>query len=74
MIFISYTLIKISASVRPSPLTITLLSLIPYSSEKVMSWYYGSDVYYHGVKQEEKSSKEKLCVDGNLSVDHLAGT
>ncbi|XP_050916839.1 uncharacterized protein LOC127132020 [Lathyrus oleraceus] len=50
----------------------SLIELRRIRSEKVVSWYYGSDVYYHGVKQEEKSSKEKLCMDGNLSVDHLA--
>lgn len=35
---------------RQVPLTITVPSPIPYSSEKSIPWHYGSDIYYHGVK------------------------
>ena len=34
-----------------------------------MPWNYDPDVYYHGVKQEEKP-----CVDDGLNVDNLAVT
>ncbi|XP_050918819.1 uncharacterized protein LOC127136279 [Lathyrus oleraceus] len=64
----------IQTRVRPTPLTITLPGPIPYSSEKVVPWHYDFDVYYHGVKQEEKYFEEKSCMDNNLSVDNLAGT
>lgn len=74
VISISYTPINILVLARPTPLTITLPGPIPYSSEKVAPWHYGSDVYYHGVKQEEKPSKEKPYVDDSLNVDNLAGT
>lgn len=44
VISIPYTSINIPAPTRPAPLTITLAGPIPYSSEKVMPWHYGSDV------------------------------
>lgn len=50
IISIMYTPVNIPALARPTPLTITLHGLIPYSSENVVPWHYGSDVYYHGVK------------------------
>lgn len=74
MISIPYTPVNIPALARPTPLTITLPGHILYSSDKVVPWHYGSDVYYHGVKQEEKLYEEKSCVDDSLNVDNLIGT
>ncbi|KAI5444408.1 hypothetical protein KIW84_012872 [Lathyrus oleraceus] len=73
VVSIPYTLINIPAPAIPVPLTITLPGPIPYSNEKVVPWHYGSDVYYHGVKQEEKPFEEMPCVDENLNVDNLVG-
>ncbi|XP_050876947.1 uncharacterized protein LOC127080679 [Lathyrus oleraceus] len=42
---------RILAPARHVSLVVTLPSPIPYSSEKAVPWHYGSDVYYHGVKQ-----------------------
>ncbi|XP_050875925.1 uncharacterized protein LOC127079584 [Lathyrus oleraceus] len=58
VISIPYTPANISAHARPTPLTITLPGPIPYSRENVVPWHYGSDVYYHGVKQEGRRSKD----------------
>ncbi|XP_050920255.1 uncharacterized protein LOC127137890 [Lathyrus oleraceus] len=74
LIYIPYTSINIPAPTRPTPLTITFTGPISYSSERVVPWHYGSDVYYHGVKQEDEPSKEKSCVDDSLNVGNLAGT
>ncbi|XP_050877617.1 uncharacterized protein LOC127081402 [Lathyrus oleraceus] len=74
VISISYTLANISAPARSTPLTITLLGLIPYSSKSVVPWHYGSDVYYHGVNQEGKPFEEKPSDDESLNVDNFVGT
>ena len=72
VISISYTLADIPAPARPTPLTITLPGPIPYSSENVVPWHYGSDVYYHGVKQEGKLSEDKPSENTSLNVDNFA--
>ncbi|KAI5420437.1 hypothetical protein KIW84_044288 [Lathyrus oleraceus] len=46
-----YTPKRIPTPARLVPLVVTLPGPVPYSSEKVVPWHYGSDVYYHGVKQ-----------------------
>ena len=74
VISIPYTPVNIPASARPTPLTITLPGHIPYSSKNVVPWYYGSDVYYHGVKQEGKPSKDRPGEDASLNVDNFVGT
>ena len=35
-----------------APLIITTPGPVPYSSDKVVPWNCGAEVYYHGVKQE----------------------
>ncbi|KAI5421143.1 hypothetical protein KIW84_044838 [Lathyrus oleraceus] len=42
---------RIPAPTRHVPLVVNLSGPVPYSSEKAVPWHYGSDVYYHGVKQ-----------------------
>lgn len=74
VISIPYTPANIPVLARPTPLTITLLGPIPYSSESVMPWNYGSDVYYDGVKQEGNPSEEKPSEYENLNVDNFADT
>lgn len=51
VISIPYTPANIPASDRPTPLVIMFPGRIPYSRESDVPWHYGSDVYYHGVKQ-----------------------
>ena len=43
--------VRITPSPRISPLIITFPGPVPYSSDKVVPWNYGADIYYHGVKQ-----------------------
>ena len=47
---------------------------ILYSSDKIVPWNYGGDVYYHGIKQDwptaEDSSSEKVDSD----ISNIAGT
>ena len=42
--------IRIPIEPRISPLIITTLGLVHYSSDKEMPWNYGAEVYYHGIK------------------------
>lgn len=74
VISIQCTSANIPTHARPTPLTITLPSPIPYSNENVVPWYYGSDVYYHGLKQEGKPSEDKPSKEASLNVDKFAGT
>ncbi|XP_058763479.1 uncharacterized protein LOC131636912 [Vicia villosa] len=55
-------------------LMITVPGPIPYESEKVVPWHYGSDVYYYGMKEEGESSKEKLVEAAVANTDNFAGT
>lgn len=74
VISIPYTPAHIPAPARPTPLKIMLPDLIPYSSENVIPWHYGSGVYHHGVKQEGKLSEDKPSENASLNVDNLVGT
>ena len=42
--------VRITFVSRVAPLIITVPGPIPYTSDKVVPWHYGADVYYHGVK------------------------
>lgn len=74
VISISYTPANITAPARPTPLTIMLHGPIPYSRENVVPWNYGSNVYYHRVKQEGKLSEDKPSKDASLNVDNFSST
>lgn len=73
VISIPYTPVSLAAPVQAVPLTITVPGPVPYSSEKVVPWHYGSDVYYHGVKQDNLNSKVEAGNDQNLNVENIAG-
>lgn len=57
VVSIPYTPAKIPAPAKPVPLTITVPSPIPYSSEKAVPWHYGSDIFYHGGKTDRSSQR-----------------
>ncbi|XP_058785835.1 uncharacterized protein LOC131660590 [Vicia villosa] len=59
---------------QPAALMITVPGPIPYESEKAIPWYYGSDVYYYGTKEEGEPSKEKLVEASVANTDNFAGT
>ena len=73
VISIPYTPVNIPALARPIPLTITLPGPVPYSSERVVPWHYGVDMYYYRVKQDRLSSKEKPEEKDNLNVKNIVG-
>ena len=45
--------IRIPVDPRIAPLIITTSGPVPYSSDKVVPWNYGAEVYYHGVTRWE---------------------
>ena len=55
--------IRITSVPRIAPLIIIVPGPIPYTSDKVVPWNYGVDVYYHGIKQELKNEE----ADTNVS-------
>ena len=46
---------------------------IPYSSDKVVPWNYGADVYYHGVKQDLLAIKDEVAKGTDPDVDNIVG-
>ena len=48
---------------------------MPYTSEKAIRWYYGDDVYYHGVKQEvnPRLHEEEFTEDSEGDVHNFSG-
>ena len=60
--------VRITSAPRIAPLIITFPVPVPYSSDKVVPWNYGADVYYHGVKQDLKTKE----VDPDIS--NIVGT
>ena len=63
--------VRITADPKSASLIITKPGPIPYSSENTIPWNYGSNVYYHGIKQE-LSNKYNEEVDRNIY--NIAGT
>ena len=49
--------VRITPATRIAPLIITCPGPIPYASEKAIPWHYGTDIYYHGVKQNLKAEE-----------------
>lgn len=69
VISIPYSPAEIPVPAKPVPLIVTVPSPVPFSSENAIPWHYGSDVYYHGVKQSEGSSKDRKGGDDSLNVE-----
>ena len=61
--------IRIPAEPRVAPLITTTPGPVPYSSDKVVPWNYGAEVYYHGVKQEPWINESE-----DLEITNIAGT
>ena len=66
--------IRITSVPKVASLIITMPGPIPYSSDKIVPWNHGGDVYYHSIKQDwpvaEDSSSEKVDSD----ISNIAGT
>ncbi|XP_058725722.1 uncharacterized protein LOC131597017 [Vicia villosa] len=58
---------------QPTALMITVPGPIPYESEKVVPWHYGSDVYYYGTKKEDEL-KDKFVEVVVANTDNLSST
>ena len=65
---------KIKVEPRVAPLIITTPVPIPYSSDKVVPWNFGADVYYHGVKQEPLTVEGGNTEVTDPNVDNVSGT
>ena len=63
--------VRITSNPKYAPLIITKPGPIPYSSEKAIPWNYGSDVYYHGIKQELSDKDDE---EAGPNIDNIAGT
>lgn len=68
------TPVETFAPTEPAALTITVPSPIPYSSEKAISWHYGSKVYYNGIKNGNgESSRKEHAENDSANVDNFVG-
>ena len=66
--------VRITSKPKVAPLIITSPGLIPYSSDKAIPWNYGSDVYYHRVKQELSTTEYEGTEVTEPDIDTIAGT
>lgn len=73
VISIPYDPVSIPIPPRSASITITVPGPVVYESEKAIPWHYGSDVYYHGVKQESSSAEVKSDGEKVASAEDLAG-
>lgn len=74
VISIPYAPVNIPVPTKPAPLTITVPGPVPYSSEKAIPWHYGSEVFYHGVKQvdtPEEGASDSSNVESFTGVGKL---
>ena len=66
--------VRITFIPKVSSLIITFPGPIPYSSDKVVPWIYGADVYYHGVKQDLLNIKSEDTEEADPNIDNIVGT
>src|ERR1051325_6343721 len=59
---------------RVAPLIITSPRPVLYSSDKAIPWNYGSDVYYHGVKQDPLTIEDLTVEATILDIDNITGS
>ena len=60
--------VRVTSIPRIAPLIITAPGPIPYISDKAIPWYYGADVYYHGVKQDLRAE------EADVDISNIVGT
>ena len=58
--------IRIPIEPRIALLIITTPGPVPYSSDKVVPWNYGAEVYYHGVKQDSWIDEDEIADITNI--------
>ena len=66
--------VRITSAPRITPLIITFPGPVPHSSDKVVPWNYGADVYYHGVKQDLLTTKDKKAEEVDPDINNIFGT
>src|ERR1051325_1520591 len=59
---------------RVALLIITSPRPIPYSSDKVITWNYGAEVHYHGVKQEPSTIEDIAFEAINPDIGNIIGS
>ena len=47
---------------------------VPYESDKTVSWNYGGDIYYHGIKQDGLAAKEMSSEEEDSNISNISGT
>ena len=63
--------VRITPVLRIAPLIIIVPRPIPYTSDKVVPWHYGADVYYHGVKQDLKNEEADIDVSNIVGASKV---
>ena len=66
--------VRITSISKVTSLIITMTGPIPYSSDKVVPWNYGADVYYHGVKPDMLDIEDKIAENDDSDIVNIAGT
>ena len=59
---------KIMSTQKIAPIIITVLGPLPYTSDKVVPWHYGADVYVLGVKQKFDTSTGVSNITGPAKI------
>ena len=47
---------------------------VPYVSDKTVSWNYGGDIYYHGIKQDWPAAEEINSEEEYSDISNIART
>ena len=47
---------------------------VPYVSDKTVSWNYGGDIYYHGIKQDWPTTEEINSEEEDADIINIVGT
>ena len=67
-------LIRITYILKVTPLIITMLGPISYSSDKTVPWNYGADIYYHRVKQDLLTVEDQVSKKADPDIGNIVGT
>ena len=67
-------LVRITSVPKTTPLIITMPGPVAYESDKIVSWNYGGDIYYHGIKQDGLAAKEINSEEEDSNISNIAGT
>ena len=66
--------VRITSVPKSTPLIITRPGPVPYESDKTVSWNYGGDIYYHGIKQDGPTAEEINSEEEDSDISNISGT